>query len=369
MTRKRVLLLGPLPPPHMGPSVATEVILKSRLRDRYALAHLDTTVHSSLTELGKVRPGALWRQLRSYGNLTFRLLENRPDLLIVPVSQTTPGFVKDSLYVLIARLLKCRVLLQLRGSNFRNWLNASSLQTRAYVRLTLKSAQGMAVLGERNRTLFSGLIDDDRIHVFYNGADYPPPPAARQTAGAECSILYLGSLQESKGIDDLVEAAALLKSSRGSSGWRITAVGTWRDRAVRDRCLRRAHEEDLPVSFQEAATGEEKLHRYAAADLFVFPPRQPEGHPWVIVEAMAHGLPIVSTDQGAIPEAVIDGKNGFIVPPRAPGRIARAVEMFLDDPELGPAMGKAGLGLYRERFTEEKMCDLLSLAIERTLAS
>ena len=66
------------------------------------------------------------------------------------------------------------------------------------------------------------------------------------------------------------------------------------------------------VQFHLPATGGDKLQFFTDADVFVFTPRQREGHPWVIVEAMAAGLPVISTDRGAIAETVIDGESGWI---------------------------------------------------------
>jgi glycosyltransferase involved in cell wall biosynthesis len=85
----------------------------------------------------------------------------------------------------------------------------------------------------------------------------------------------------------------------------------------------------------------------------------PEGHPWVLVEAMAAGLPIISTDQGAITESVIDGVNGFIVDSNNPLQIAEKLEYLMDHPEIREKMGKESRRLYEENFTEEKMIEKL----------
>jgi glycosyltransferase involved in cell wall biosynthesis len=103
-----------------------------------------------------------------------------------------------------------------------------------------------------------------------------------------------------------------------------------------------------------------KFDLLSDADIFLFPPREPEGHPWVIIEAMAASLPIISTDQGAIIESVIDGSNGFIVPPFQPDIIADKIKLLVSDPILRKKMGAESLNYYKKEFTEERMVEKLT---------
>ena len=79
-----------------------------------------------------------------------------------------------------------------------------------------------------------------------------------------------------------------------------------------------------------------------------------EGHPWVIVEALAAGLPIISTDRGAIIESVIDGYNGYIVNPKRPKEIAEKIIKLTDDKDLRDQMSINSLNVYKEKFTSTK---------------
>ena len=92
-----------------------------------------------------------------------------------------------------------------------------------------------------------------------------------------------------------------------------------------------------------------------------------EGHPWVIVEAMASGLPIITTDQGCIKESVIDGENGFIIPKRDPDSIAEKIIHLIEQPELRERMGKKSRQLYEANLTEEhfvqRMIDTINLTL------
>ena len=82
---------------------------------------------------------------------------------------------------------------------------------------------------------------------------------------------------------------------------------------------------------------------------------QNEGHPWVIVEALAAGLPIISTDWGAITESVIDGDNGFIVSSKNPNSISQKIEELIKNEKLRNEMGKKSRFLYECKFTQKKL--------------
>jgi glycosyltransferase involved in cell wall biosynthesis len=123
----------------------------------------------------------------------------------------------------------------------------------------------------------------------------------------------------------------------------------------------------LNVQFKGIVTGADKNKYYEQANVFVFTPRAPEGHPWVIVEAMAAGLPIISTNKGAIQESVIDNYNGFIVDDNAPQQIAERLYQLATTPNLIPTMSTNALAHYNTNFTETKMVNQLQTAIDAVL--
>ncbi len=89
----------------------------------------------------------------------------------------------------------------------------------------------------------------------------------------------------------------------------------------------------------------------------------------MIVEAMAAGLPIVTTDQGAITESVKDKINGFIIDKRNPKQIAEKIILLIENSDLRNKMSKESRRLYLENFTESRMIDRLSNAFHTVLRS
>jgi len=149
----------------------------------------------------------------------------------------------------------------------------------------------------------------------------------------------------------------------------LDVIGDWTDENQRKKLMGLCRSEAIPVTFIPAKDGREKYEYLVRSDLFLFTPRTPEGHPWVIIEAMAAGLPIISTDQGAITESVIDGVNGFIVEKNNPQQIAEKILYLLENPEIRQRMGRASRELYLQKFTEEKMVERLAACFNTVLSS
>ena len=359
--KPRVLFLGAVPPPYMGPTLATEVILNSSLRERFELIHLDTSDHREIDTLGAIDLLNIYLALKFYCVLVWRILRYRPALVYIPISQTTIGYLKDSGFIILSKLLGRRVVCHLRGGNFRNWLAGASGATRAYVRLVHGLVNGQIVLGETLRPLFAGILPPQRLYVVPNGKDiaYPPKPAGDGTV----RVLFLANIVRSKGVLDTLHAVRAVTATCPNT--QFLFAGAWEDQALRHEIEAfLAANRDLPIRWLGAVRGQEKSDLLNRADIFVFPTYYPpEGHPWVVVEAMAAGLPIVSTDQGAIVESVIHGQNGFIVAKQDPGAVAARVAELVQDAPLRQRMGAESRRLYLAEFTEARMVSRLGDAL------
>jgi glycosyltransferase involved in cell wall biosynthesis len=104
----------------------------------------------------------------------------------------------------------------------------------------------------------------------------------------------------------------------------------------------------------------------ASCDLFVLPSVY-EGLPLSILEAMAAEKAVVATAVGGIPEAVLDGETGFLVPPRDPTALARAIQTVLSNPSLARRMGAAGKARVQRAFSSATMVQRITQTYEEVL--
>jgi glycosyltransferase involved in cell wall biosynthesis len=353
MSRIRVAFLGPTPPPVMGPSIATRIVLDKPPPDDIELVHVETADRRDLHTLGRIDLGNIWQAIRIHLVLFWTLLVRWPHLVYVPISQTPVGYLRDSGLILLARLFRRRVVLHLRGGNFDEFYERAGPLLRAWVRWTLRRAQGVIVLGECLRPQFRPFFDEDEIHVVPNGADFPELPCAERSyeGRSDFRLYYLGNLLPIKGAGDLVRALPAIFRRHPAATATLSGdaadpeFARWVAENVAGDGL--AERVTLTGRVDRAA----KLRRLAEADLFVYPSHY-EGHPWVVVEAMAAGLPIVSCDVGCVRECVVDGRNGCLVPVARPEYLARTVADLLDSPRELERMSRESLRIYRANFTE-----------------
>ena len=267
MTRKnKILLLGKLPPPYMGPSVATEIILKSSLNDNYDIIHLDTRLNTKVETIGVPDGGKLIKNLNLYFRMLKLILTHKPDLVLIPISQTTVGFMKDSVYIILSKLFCRKVLLHLRGSNFKNWVDHSSLLNRLFVRSVLKSSQGVIVLGNKLRYIFENYFPAHKIFTVPNGGNYSIKRIAADSDGV-LKIVYLANLFESKGVEDVVDACILLQSLTDSA-FNLELTGEWQNEEIKKKCLEKIKSMPAKIKVQPAKAGKEKMQVLCEADIF-----------------------------------------------------------------------------------------------------
>ena len=353
------MIVTKLPPPYYGTSVWGEVLVNSSKWKQYDVEIFDTNSHDSLATLNRGGIKSIYKNLNLYLQLRHHLINTEYDLVLIPFSQSTIGFIKDSIFILLSKLFGRKIILQLHGGNIRNWLNKSSVMNQFYIKKILNSSSGIIVLGDILQKQFQKHFSKDQIFVVPNGADYPllnNGEMSISSSSDKLEVLYLSNLQPSKGINDVIDSIEIVRKTLQQE-IQLNVVGNWRDKRTKKYCQSKRDKLGLPVIFHPPAYNEDKYNHLKSAEIFVFPPREPEGHPWVIVEALAAGLPIISTDQGAITESVIDGWNGFIVEPNNPEQIADKLKTLIEQPGLRKKMGKNSRSHYLNNFTEAHMVE------------
>lgn len=171
-------------------------------------------------------------------------------------------------------------------------------------------------------------VSSDRLTVVQPGTDCAT--SAPRANGVTMNLLAVGSVVPRKGYDVLVAALAML----AELPWRLTIVGD-RGRSpdtAGDLDVEIArHQLEGRISFAGAVASEELAEYYAAADLFVLASRF-EGYGMAYAEAIAHGLPVVGTTAGAIPDTVPEGA-GALVPPEDVAALADVLRRLIENPE------------------------------------
>ena len=187
----------------------------------------------------------------------------------------------------------------------------------------------------------------ERVTRIYPAADDVFAVASRARSYARCErVLFAATWRKNKGVEDLVPAYAELSSRHTRLELVVLGAG------VPDAEVRAAFPEDVRarVSCARAGTEAETAAAFAGADLFVLPSLF-EGTPLTLVEAMASGLPVVTTATCGMRDVVRDGENGLLIPVRSPSAIVEAVERLVGDESLRARLGAAARAEAAERYT------------------
>ncbi|MGY1691474.1 glycosyltransferase family 4 protein [Geodermatophilus sp. SYSU D01105] len=190
----------------------------------------------------------------------------------------------------------------------------------------------------RDRVVAGGL-PAARVGVLPNPVVAAPAP--RPVPDGPPVVLYASRLVAEKGVDVLLDAAARLPA-----GVRLRLLGSGRmERQVRAR----VDAEGLPVDVLGPQPPEGVRAHLAASTAAVLPALWEENCPMAVLEAAAHGVPVVASAIGGIPELVDDGRTGLLVPPGDAGALAGALTRLVTHPAEAAAMGRAGWSRVRER--------------------
>jgi glycosyltransferase involved in cell wall biosynthesis len=206
---------------------------------------------------------------------------------------------------------------------------------------------------EQARVRVSGLAGGQTpVHLVHHGVDLKDRARASRRSGGCPRLLAVGRLVEKKGHETLLLAAGTLRDRGLEFSLRLVGEGPeW------PRLQRLVHELRLGdrVVFLGPLSETEVRSEYENADVFALPCRKlpngdQDGLPNVILEAMAHGLPVASTRLEGIAEAIVDGESGLLSEQDDPVAFAEHLGHLLEDVRFRERIGEAGRKRVAERF-------------------
>jgi len=290
------------------------------------------------TLLGTLARGAVacWRL-----NQFVRSQKIQTILLIYPIGYAWP-------FLLLRRVNDVRIIASLHGNDVTKF-NTYQAPLRWLIRRVLQSSDAIIACAKHLETKAQEICSDKtlNIHLIPNcvdGTHFVPPPNLIRS-DSRPTFVHVSNFASKKRTIDIIEAFG---EKRISSNARLIMVGDGRDRvAATDRAR------SLGISHRVEFVGLQRDIRpfLWQADAFILA-SDDEGAPLVLLEAMACGLPWVSTAWG--PAATLPpGECGFVVPPGAPGLLADAMVELIKDPERRQAMGRRARYRAETDFQEE----------------
>lgn len=337
--RRRILVLGPARE-GLGGVAAVMATLAEGWPDRnHELRHLATTV-----EGGKGRK--LAAALGALAQLAALRLSGRADAVHIHFAAGA-SFLRKSLFILAAKALGLPVVGHAHSGLFPAFYARQGGAGRAAIRFVLGRIDRLVVLSDEWAAFYRGLYRRGEPVVVPNPALIP---AVAERPSGPPVLLALGRLGRNKGTYDILAALPAILARHPDAELWLGGDGE----VAEVQALAAAQPWGGRVKLLGWVAGAEKDRALRAAHIFLLP-SYAEGLPMALLEAMGHGVPVVTTPVGGIPQAVSDGVTGRLITPGDVPALTAAVVDLLDHPERAAAIGAAARTFATERYDRRKI--------------
>lgn len=255
--------------------------------------------------------------------ILFELLTGHYDIVHIHMAEKGSVYRK-SIIAFFARLFRCKVLLHMHGAEFEKWYKKSSIIQQAYVRRILQKADRIIILGEYWKPFINSLTNGKtQVQVVYNAVKVPISKHYNLKAH---NMLFLGAVIKRKGIYDLLEAIKTIDQVLDATV-KLWIYGPDVEKNIESIINKMGLEKRVFYKGYMEEAEKKKVFQYIALNIL---PSWNEGLPMTILETMAEGIPNISTNVAAIPEAV-DNENGIIIRPGDIGKLADSILTLIQD--------------------------------------
>ena len=349
---KKILCIVQLPPPVHGASLMNSYLIGSKLiNNSFNVRTVNLQFASSNKNLEKFSFSKVFKAVYYAAAIFVKSLTFRPDLVYFTLSPAGYAFYRDVFYVLILKLCNRRIIFHLHGKGIKKEVEKNYFNKYLY-EMTFKNTDVICLA--QNLTKDIQYVCSSIPFIVPCGIPVEPKsnqPIHKASANKEVQILYLSNYIENKGILKLIDALAILKEQGvvfksnlvgAPTNLTIETVENYIKERKLENCV-------FPTG---PKYGEEKYKEFLSSDIFVFPTFYPrEAFPLVNLEAMQFSLPVVSTNEGGIVDAVIDNETGFIVQPQDVNELAEKLKILIKDRTLREEMGRKGRDRFCNHYT------------------
>lgn len=271
------------------------------------------------------------------------LVVRRPDVVHLHTS-SYGSFARKSLLAWVSRWARLPVVLHVHGGAFGDFYDRSPAAVRRYIRTTLERVDAVIALGDSWAGVLRQIAPGARLVVVPNAVK-PAAPVGQPAAGDRVHVLFLGDVEDHKGAFLLLEAWGRLVEQTSPGVADLVVAGSGQVSRARSRVQELGLAEQVQVTGWIEPTKVETL--LTRSHVLVLPSRY-EGQPMAVLEAMAHGLCVVATDVGGIPDLL--GDCGVLVPPDDVEALTDALRLVILDAERRASFGARGFARVQERF-------------------
>lgn len=336
--RPRVLFIMQLPPPVHGASMINKTIANSTIiNHKFNCDYINLTTAGDVNDIGKSGIKKYFKSIGIYFKVFKKTLFNNYSLVYMTLSPHGIAFYKDAILAIILKFFGFKLVYHLHGKGIKNEIAKSALKERIYKQVF----KGAFVIHLSKLLYFDikSIVPENKVKFLANGIqsgenfDFSKKPINKK-------VLYLSNMQESKGSFILLQAAKLLKDK--GVDFHIDFVGKWHnDVKFKEKWIAYYKENNLEnfVTYHGSKYNDDKNKFFVEANVFVLPTNN-DCFPISILEAMSFGIPVISTNEGAIPEIINNNETGLIVEKNNPKDLALKINYLLSSEDIRIKLGQ-----------------------------
>lgn len=358
--KKRILMVGPLPPIVGGITSFIIGALDSDLDRRYKLITFGTerpTVgiardigdYTLMLRIGLIClvKSIAWTLSHL---LTFPLVlfKNRAEIVHVHTASYW-SFWENAVYVLVSEIFSKKTLFHIHGGGFGEFYQNSNRFVKFIIRKIFNLPDRVIVLSSTWKRICANFAPENKIVVLENFVDLSQYSTFKREADPSndmVKVLFIGGVEaKEKGIYDIFKAMPRVIEGCKNILFLFVACSSIK----KPRSMDQKKEMTSHARFLGYLHGDEKLRVFKESNIFLLPSYS-EGLPITMLEAMAAGLSIIATSVGAIPEVIEDGKNGILIEPGDHYALAKGILRLAEDRNLRRKMGRDNVNKIRKQY-------------------
>ncbi len=362
--KPKILFILHLPPPVHGAALMGNYVKSSdKINESFECSYINLSASKSIGSIGKLGIKKAFFFIQLLFSTIKMLVKNKYDVCYVTITSNGTAFYKDFFVVTILKIFRKKILLHFHNKGVEEGTKANKMNRFLY-KFVLNGKKIRIIL--LSRFLYYDIkqyVNQKSVYYCANGIPaYNGSILSAKDMNGPVRLLFLSNMMVAKGVFVLLEACAQLKKKNVS--FECHFVGDWLD-ITETSFHQKVKELDLTnnVFAYGKKYDQEKNTFYQQSDIFVFPTLN-EAFGLVLLEAMQFNLPVVATDEGGIPEVVLNNETGYIVLKNDPDELANKLISLIINPMLRQTMGLAGKKRFEENFTlnkfEDRMIVILS---------
>lgn len=360
----KVLVVGQTPPPFGGQAMMIERLVKASFT-QIEIVHIRMGFSENFKSVGTFDFQKVTHLFSLIAKIIYARFKHRVKILYYPPAGPNRNpFFRDLIILGFTRFLFAKTIYHFRAAGLSELIEKQTGIVRKIAKIIYGKPSAAIQLSELNPP-DAKYFDATLQFIIRNGLEdsaYNYLPIVRQ-ATKKVNLLYVGVINETKGIIVLLEAAKLLKERQ--LDFNFICIGDFASHEFQTTIESRVHHYGLGnfVSFPGVRTGNAKWQEFIHADIFCFPSFfESESFGNVVVEAMMFELPVIATRWRGIPDIVVENETGFLIPTHDAAALAERVEYLVNNPVLRLEMGHKG----RQRFLSEFLIQSHLAAMEKT---